>query len=64
MNNKKISIIIPCHNSSETLDNAWNSLKNQTLGIENIECIFVDDASDDDGKTWNKSHLYITRRIK
>ena len=54
MNNKKISIIIPCHNSSQTLDDAWNSLKKQTLGIENIECIFVDDASDDDGKTWKK----------
>ncbi len=54
MINKKISIIIPCHNSSQTLDDAWNSLKNQTIGIENLECIFVDDASDDEGKTWEK----------
>ena len=54
MINKKISIIIPCHNSSQTLDDTWNSLKNQTIGIENLECIFVDDASDDEGKTWEK----------
>lgn len=48
---KKVSIIIPCHNCHEWVRQSWESLKNQTIGIENIECIFVDDASDDDGKT-------------
>ncbi len=50
---KKISIIIPCHNSSEWLENCWNSLKNQSIGISELECIFVDDASEDEGKTWS-----------
>ena len=53
-NKKKISIIIPCFNCSETIVNSWESLKNQTLGIDNLECIFIDDASTDDGKTWDK----------
>ena len=49
---KKISIVIGCYNVSEYLDRCWASLKTQTIGIENIECIFVDDASNDGGKTW------------
>lgn len=50
---KKISIIIPCHNSSGTLQRPWNSLKAQTMGLGQLECIFVDDASEDDGATWD-----------
>ncbi len=49
---KKISIVIGCYNVSEYLERCWESLKAQTIGLDNIECIFVDDASDDDGKTW------------
>lgn len=49
---KKISVIIPCHNCSETVKLAWKSLYTQTIGIDALECIFVDDASDDSGKTW------------
>ncbi len=49
----KISIITACYNSYETLYRCWESLKNQTYGIENLECIFVDDASTDEGKTRN-----------
>lgn len=51
---KYISIIIPCHNCSDTIVRAWMSLKNQTIGIDRLECIFVDDASTDDGQTWDK----------
>ena len=29
------------------------SLANQTIGIEKLQLIFVDDASDDGGETWN-----------
>lgn len=48
---KKISVIIPCFNCSEWVRHGWNSLKNQTIGIDEIECIFVNDASTDNGKT-------------
>ena len=51
---KKISIIVPCHNAADWIGQGWDSLKNQTIGIENLECIFVDDASDDDGRTWEE----------
>lgn len=44
---KKISIIIPCYNVENYLDRCFNSLKNQTLGIEQMELIFVNDASTD-----------------
>lgn len=49
---KKISVITPCHNVSETIRRTWGSLKAQTIGLPALECIFVDDASDDGGKTW------------
>ena len=50
---KYISVIIPCHNCAESVETTWQSLKKQTIGIDNLECIFVDDASDDGGATWS-----------
>lgn len=47
-----ISIIIPCYNVETYLDRCFESLINQTIGIENLELIFVDDASTD--HTWEK----------
>lgn len=47
---KKISIIVPCYNVNQYLDRCFDSLKNQTIGIENLEIIFVDDCSTD--RTW------------
>lgn len=44
---KKISIILPCYNVEQYLDRCFNSLKNQTIGFENMELIFVNDASTD-----------------
>lgn len=44
---KKISIIVPCYNVEILIDRCVESLINQTIGIENIELIFVDDASTD-----------------
>ncbi len=44
---KKISIIIPCYNVEEFIDRCVVSLVNQTLGLENLELIFVNDASTD-----------------
>jgi len=48
-NNKKysISIIIPTFNVEKTIDAAFNSILNQTIGFENLEIIFVDDNSND-----------------
>lgn len=49
---KKISVIIPCYCAVKWLPQCFLSLVNQTIGIENLELIFVDDASADEGKTW------------
>ena len=43
----KVSVIIPVFNVEDYLENAFKSLKNQTFGFENLEVIFVDDASTD-----------------
>lgn len=50
----KISIVTACYNAAEDVRKCWESLKRQTYGIENLECIFVDDASTDEGRTLNK----------
>lgn len=46
-----ISVIIPCYNVEKYVKRCFESLENQTIGIENMELIFVDDASTDN--TWN-----------
>ena len=43
----KISVIIPCYNAENVLDNCLESLTAQTIGIENLEIILVNDASTD-----------------
>ena len=50
----KVTIIIPCYNCSDTISRTWDSLCNQTIGISELECIFIDDASSDDGLTWKR----------
>ena len=44
---KKISIIIPCYNVEKYIDYCLESLFNQTIGIEQLEIILVDDFSTD-----------------
>ena len=44
---KEISIIIPCYNVEKYIDRCVESLVEQTIGIEKLELIFVDDASTD-----------------
>ncbi len=44
---KLISIIIPCYNVEPYIDRCFHSLRNQTLGFEKMELIFVNDASTD-----------------
>lgn len=43
----KISIIIPCYNSEQFVDRCLKSIINQTIGIDNLQIILVDDASTD-----------------
>lgn len=49
---KKISVIIPCYNATKYLPKCFLSLVQQTIGIETLELIFVNDASTDEGATW------------
>lgn len=44
---KKVSIIIPCYNVEQYLERCYQSLIHQSIGIENLELIFVNDASPD-----------------
>ena len=50
---KKISVIVPCYNAAKWLPKCFLTLAGQTIGISELELIFVDDASTDDGATWN-----------
>ncbi|OWT32639.1 hypothetical protein BGI41_06645 [Methanobrevibacter sp. 87.7] len=43
----KISIIMPVYNAEKYLENALDSIINQTIGIENLQVIIVDDNSSD-----------------
>lgn len=47
----EISIIIACYNVEKYLMRCFESLEKQTIGMENMELIFVDDASTD--HTWD-----------
>ncbi len=44
---KKVSIIIPCYNVEKYIDRCVQSLVSQTIGVDSLELIFVDDASTD-----------------
>ena len=44
---KKISVIIPCYNAEKSINPCLNSIVNQTIGIDNLEIILVNDASTD-----------------
>jgi glycosyltransferase involved in cell wall biosynthesis len=44
---KKVSIIIPCYNAEQYITRCIESLVKQTIGINNLELILVNDASTD-----------------
>ena len=44
---KKVSVIIPVYNVEEYLDECLQSIENQSIGIENIEVIIINDGSQD-----------------
>lgn len=48
---KKVSVVVPCYNAAQYLDQCMSHLLDQTIGAENIEIILVDDASTDNGET-------------
>lgn len=58
---KKVSVVVPCYNVAEYLDRCMEHLIKQTIGIENIEIILVDDASTDGGATLNLIMEYEKR---
>jgi len=42
-----VSVIIPCYNSEEYIDRCLKSVTSQTIGIEHLQIIVVDDVSTD-----------------
>lgn len=40
-----VSVVIPCYNAEKYIDRCMECLKNQTIGFENLEIIFVNDGS-------------------
>lgn len=50
---KKISVVVPCYNAAPYLGKCIDHLIGQTIGVENIEVILVDDASTDNGATFD-----------
>lgn len=56
---KKISVIVPCYNVASYIDKCMVSITAQTIGIEALEIICIDDASTDD--TWE--HLQKWERM-
>lgn len=59
--NKKISVIIPIYNSSQTLERTINSVINQTY--KNLEIILVNDGSTDDSIKICKKYAEKDNRI-
>ncbi len=55
---KKVSIVVPCFNVAEYIDDCMTCLLGQTIGTDNMEIILVDDASTDGGRTWEKITSY------
>lgn len=47
---KKVSVITPCYNSEKYLGECLESLERQTIGMESLELVLVNDASTD--STW------------
>ena len=44
---KKISVIIPCYNAQKYIDRCMNCLERQTIGLESLEIILINDGSVD-----------------
>lgn len=42
-----LSVIIPCYNAEKYIEKCLDTIVNQTIGIQNLELIIIDDASTD-----------------
>lgn len=55
-----ISVILPCYNMAGYIDRSMKTIVNQTIGIENLEVILVNDASTDNTldklKEWEEKY--------
>lgn len=60
----KISVIVPVFNVEDTLQNAFDSILNQSIGFKNLEVIFVDDKSTDKSANIIKSYSKKYNNIK
>lgn len=56
MTMEKVSVIIPCYNVEKYVEECLDSVINQTIGIDNMEIIMVDDCSEDG--TWEILEKY------
>ena len=58
--NYKISVIIPIHNNEKFIHRTLMSIENQTLGMEEIEVLMIDDSSNDNTyqvlKNYSRKH--------
>lgn len=50
MSQYKVSIIMPVYNAEKYLRDSLNSIANQSMGVDNLEVIIVNDASTDSSK--------------
>lgn len=51
-----ISVIIPCYNAASYIDRCLTTITSQTIGIDALEIICIDDASTDD--TWEHLQMW------
>lgn len=58
---KKISVIVPCYNVAEYLDRCMEHILRQTIGMESVEIILIDDASTDNGETLQMIEKYESK---
>jgi len=56
LNKYKITVVIPIYNNEKYIHRTIMSIENQTLGIDNIEVLMIDDASTDN--TYNVIKKY------
>lgn len=56
---KLVSVIVPCYNAEHVIDRCISSLVKQSIGVENLEIILVDDVSTD--HTYEKLQAWESR---
>ena len=57
--NDKINVIVPCYNVEKYIDRCLDSVVGQTIGLDKLEIICVNDASTDG--TWDRLSAWEKR---